>query len=182
MNSLLARFYDPTSGQITINNQHIHTQPPQSHRRRLALVQQEPVLYQGSIRENVAMGLPNTTETTYIQIEQRQRVAIPRALIRDPEILLLDEAASALDTESERIVQIALGGASTSRKRRTVAVAHRLRTVRDADCIFVFQAGRIVDAGTHEELLERRGALFFEMCRSQNLTFGLLGYVVGYKS
>jgi ATP-binding cassette subfamily B (MDR/TAP) protein 1 len=70
MNSLLARFYDPTSGQITINNQHIHTQPPQSHRRRLALVQQEPVLYQGSIRENVAMGLPNTTETTYIQIEQ----------------------------------------------------------------------------------------------------------------
>ncbi|KAJ9485472.1 hypothetical protein VN97_g7872 [Penicillium thymicola] len=193
MINLLARFYDPVSGQITINDQPIQETTPQFHRRRLALVQQEPILYQGSIGENVAMGLPSkdTTEATEAQIEkackdanildfilslpeglgsevgtrgtklsggQRQRVAIARALIRDPMVLLLDEATSALDTESEQVVQAALGEASRGGNRSTVAVAHRLSTVRDADCIFVFQAGRIVEMGTHAELLGKRGA------------------------
>lgn len=207
MINLLARFYDPVSGQITINDQPIQETTPQFHRRRLALVQQEPILYQGSIRENVAMGLPNkdTTEATESQIEQackdanildfilslpeglgsevgargtklsggqRQRVAIARALIRDPMVLLLDEATSALDTESEQVVQAALGEASRGGNRSTVAVAHRLSTVRDADCIFVFQAGRIVEMGTHAELLGKRGC-YFEMCKSQALDQGL---------
>ncbi|KIX08675.1 uncharacterized protein Z518_03332 [Rhinocladiella mackenziei CBS 650.93] len=212
MISLFARFYDPTSGQITVNNQPINEISPRAHRRRLALVQQEPVLYQGSIRENVAMGLGLSTleneeeqgqEAADTKIEQacrdanildfilslseglqsqvgarggrlsggqRQRVAIARALVRDPKILLLDEATSALDTESEKIVQAALSQAMKSggRSRSTVAVAHRLSTVRDADCIFVFQAGRIVEQGTHGELLEKRGH-YYEMCKNQAL-------------
>lgn len=201
MINLLSRFYDPTSGHISINDQPIHNIKPQIHRRRLALVQQEPVLYQGSIRENVAMGLVESKEATESQIEQackdanifdfaislpeglgtevgsrgaklsggqRQRVAIARALIRDPKILLLDEATSALDTESEMIVQAALNEATKDGKRSTVAVAHRLSTVKDADAIFVFQAGRIVEAGSHTELLEKRGT-YYEMCMGQAL-------------
>ncbi|KAF7183724.1 hypothetical protein CNMCM7691_004074 [Aspergillus felis] len=201
MINLLSRFYDPTSGYIAVNDQPIHDISPQDHRRRLALVQQEPVLYQGSIRENVAMGLVESKEATEAQIEQackdanifdfvvslpeglssevgvrgaklsggqRQRVAIARALIRDPKILLLDEATSALDTESERIVQAALSEAAKDGKRSTIAVAHRLSTIKDADCIFVFQAGRIVEAGSHAELLEKRGS-YYEMCKGQAL-------------
>ncbi|PKX96023.1 ABC transporter ATP-binding protein [Aspergillus novofumigatus IBT 16806] len=201
MINLLARFYDPTSGYITVNDQPIHDISPQDHRRRLALVQQEPVLYQGSIRENVAMGLVECKEATEAQIEQacrdanifdfvvslpdglnsevgprgsklsggqRQRVAIARALIRDPKILLLDEATSALDTESEKVVQAALSEAAKDGKRSTIAVAHRLSTIKDADCIFVFRAGRIVEAGSHPELLEKRGS-YYEMCKGQAL-------------
>lgn len=201
MINLLARFYDPTSGYIAVNDRPIHDLSPQDHRRRLALVQQEPVLYQGSIRENVAMGLVESRDATEAQIEQackdanifdfvislpdglnsevgprgtklsggqRQRVAIARALIRDPKILLLDEATSALDTESERIVQAALSEAANDGKRSTIAVAHRLSTIKDADCIFVFRAGRIVEAGSHAELLETRGS-YYEMCRGQAL-------------
>ena len=212
MISLLTRFYDPTSGRIIINDQPITDISPRAHRWRLALVQQEPVLYQGSIRENVAMGLglPNSEhkeeqerDTRDAQIEQacrdanildfiislpegmesevgvrggrlsggqRQRVAIARALVRNPKILLLDEATSALDTESEKIVQAALSQAMKSwdGTRSTVTVAHRLSTVQDSDCIFVFHAGRIVEYGTHSELLEKRGH-YCEMCKNQAL-------------
>ncbi|KAL9091601.1 MAG: hypothetical protein Q9159_001339 [Coniocarpon cinnabarinum] len=201
MINLLSRFYDPTSGYITLNDQPIHDINPQSHRRRLALVQQEPVLYQGSVRENVAMGLAELKRPTESQIEQackdanifdfvtslpeglstnvgargsklsggqRQRVAIARALIRDPRLLLLDEATSALDTESEKIVQAALSEAAQDGQRSTIAVAHRLSTVKDADCIFVFQAGRIVECGSHVELLGTRG-VYYEMCKGQAL-------------
>ena len=105
---------------------------------------------------------------------QRQRVAIARALIRSPRLLLLDEATSSLDTESERVVQAALEVAAKgqrdgeARTRTTVAVAHRLSTIKRADRIFVFSQGRIVEMGTHEELLERRG-VYFEMCLGQGL-------------
>ena len=199
--SLLSRFYDPTSGVITVNAQSITDIGPRQHRRRLALVQQEPVLYSGSIRENVAMGVIESAEPSELQIEealqsanildfvrslpeglhtpvgnrgtqlsggQRQRVAIARALIRDPKILLLDEATSALDTESEKVVQAALMEAARDGRRSTVAVAHRLSTIKDADTICVFRAGRIVEAGTHTTLLAQRGT-YFEMCQGQAL-------------
>ncbi|KAM5474845.1 putative ABC-type xenobiotic transporter [Microsporum ferrugineum] len=201
MINLLCRFYDPTSGLITVNNQAIHEIKSQDHRQRLALVQQEPILYQGSIRENVAMGLVESKEATESQIEQackdaniyefvlslpdglgsevgtrgsklsggqRQRVAIARALIRDPKVLLLDEATSALDTESEKMVQTAINEATKGGKRSTIAVAHRLSTIKDADSIFVFQSGRIVESGTHVELLKKRGN-YYEMCKGQAL-------------
>lgn len=199
--SLLARFYDPTAGVIKMNGRAITDIGPRQHRRRLALVQQEPVLYSGSVRDNVAMGdadadgpseahieqalrsanildfarsLPEGLDTplgtrgTQLSGGQRQRVAIARALIRNPKLLLLDEATSALDTESEKMVQQALMEAAANGNRTTIAVAHRLSTVKDADAIYVFQAGRIVEAGTHASLLARRG-IYFEMCEGQAL-------------
>lgn len=99
---------------------------------------------------------------------QRQRIAIARALVGQPRVSLLDEATSALDTESEKLVQSALSEAAASTDRITIAVAHRLSTVRDANRIFVFSAGRIVEAGTHAELLAK-GGLYAWMCEAQRL-------------
>lgn len=201
MISLLSRFYDPVAGSITFNDEIISEISPRDHRRRLALVQQEPVLYSGSIKDNISMGLAESREPTDAEIEnalrsaniydfvislaeglntplgnrggqlsggQRQRVAIARALIRNPNVLLLDEATSALDTESEKIVQAALMDAAKDGNRSTIAVAHRLSTIKDADIIYVFQAGRIVESGTHASLTARRG-VYFEMCQGQAL-------------
>lgn len=99
---------------------------------------------------------------------QRQRIAIARALLRNPQLLLLDEATSALDTQSERIVQKALNDAAAEGDRITVAVAHRLSTVRHADLICVFDGGKIVESGRHDQLLAR-GGIYQKMCESQNL-------------
>ncbi|EFQ97875.1 multidrug resistance protein 1 [Nannizzia gypsea CBS 118893] len=205
MINLLCRFYDPTSGSITINGQGIHEVKLQDHRRRLAFVQQEPILFQGSIRENIAMGLIESSEATEARIEQvckdaniydfvsslpdglgsevgsrgsklsggqRQRIAIARALVRDPKVLLLDEATSALDTESEKMVQDAINDTAKDGKRSTIAVAHRLSTIKGADTIYVFQAGRIAEAGTHTELLNKKGH-YYEMCKGQALDTAL---------
>jgi ATP-binding cassette subfamily B (MDR/TAP) protein 1 len=197
MISLLERFYDPVTGRITCDDRPLMDLCPRKYRRQVALVQQEPVLYQGSIRDNIAMGIE--TDVTDAQIEtaakqanisefiaslpdgfatfcgsrgtqlsggQRQRISIARALIREPRLLLLDEATSALDTESERVVQAALEEAQSG--RTTIAVAHRLSTIKDADMIVVFARGRIVETGTHQELLEKRG-VYYDMCLGQSL-------------
>ncbi|KAL7267348.1 hypothetical protein RUND412_010070, partial [Rhizina undulata] len=189
--SLLERFYDPTSGTILINSKALTSLNVAQHRAKVSLVSQEPTLYQGSIRENILLGAPDDTKEeviikackdanihTFISSlpesyttdcgskgialsgGQRQRIAIARALIRDPDILLLDEATSALDTESEKVVQEALVRAS--RGRTTIAVAHRLSTIQHADVIFVFDNGRIVEEGTHDELL-RKGGKYYHM-------------------
>ncbi|KXT10142.1 hypothetical protein AC579_504 [Pseudocercospora musae] len=202
MISLLSRFYDPTSGDIRLDGNSILESTARAHRLRIGLVQQEPMLYQGTIRDNVALGLADSgSEATEEQIEractqaniwtfvsslpeglntnvglrgsqlsggQKQRVAIARAIIRNPQIMLLDEATSALDTESERVVQAALMDAAKQGSRTTIAVAHRLSTIRDADQIFVFEAGRIVEAGDHAALMAQRGR-YYQMCQSQAL-------------
>ena len=195
--SLLERFYDPTSGRITLNDDDITSLSPKLYRDYMSLVQQEPTLYQGSVRENISLGLQyqpsddeileacrqaNASEFVTSLPEglstpcggkglqfsggQRQRIAIARALIRNPRLLLLDEATSALDTQSERIVQKTLDEAAA--KRTTIAVAHRLSTIKHADAIFVFANGRIAESGTHQELQRLKGR-YYEMCLAQSL-------------
>jgi ATP-binding cassette subfamily B (MDR/TAP) protein 1 len=209
--SMLERFYDPTNGQLLIGDKDLMTLNPRRYRSQVGLVQQEPTLFQGTIRENIALGVDNNATNSAVidageisdtDIEkalrganawdfvsslpegintaagpngtqlsggQRQRIAIARALIRNPRILLLDEATSALDTESEKIVQNALSEAAKEGDRITIAVAHRLSTIKDADCICVFYGGRIVEMGTHAELLGGRGEMYKKMCEAQSL-------------
>ncbi|KAK0119465.1 hypothetical protein ONS95_010913 [Cadophora gregata] len=197
MVNLLERFYDPTTGEISFAGKPIQTYSPRLYRQNISLVQQEPTLYSGSVFENVSLGLEEAaTEAQIVEacrqanalefIEslpegfqtacgnrglqfsggQKQRIAIARALIRKPRLLLLDEATSALDTQSERIVQDALDQAKEG--RTTIAVAHRLSTIKHADIIFVFGDGRVVESGTHSELLAMKGR-YYDMCLAQSL-------------
>ncbi|ETI26259.1 hypothetical protein G647_03036 [Cladophialophora carrionii CBS 160.54] len=195
--ALLERFYDPTSGRICLSHEDIAAMSPRLYRAHMSLVQQEPTLYSGSVRENVSLGLdfepsdeqvkeacrkanaldfvtslpegfdtPCGSRGMQFSGGQRQRIAIARALIRDPKLLLLDEATSALDTQSERLVQTALDEAAIS--RTTIAVAHRLSTIRHADMIFVIANGHIAERGTHAELQLQKG-IYYEMCLAQSL-------------
>ena len=195
--SLMERFYDPTSGRITLNGDDISLMSPFAYRRYMSLVQQEPPLYMGSVRENIAIGLehdpsdeemneacrqanaldfvsslpeglntPCGSKGLQFSGGQRQRIAVARALIRKPHLLLLDEATSALDTQSERIVQKSLDEAALS--RTTIAVAHRLSTIRHADIIFVMEDGKIAELGTHKELQRLKGR-YYAMCLAQSL-------------
>ncbi|KAH8724990.1 lipid A export ATP-binding/permease protein msbA [Phaeosphaeriaceae sp. PMI808] len=210
--SMLERFYDPTKGRIRIAGENLTALNPRKYRSQVGLVQQEPTLFQGTIRENIALGVDHRTtanaemesravpdseiETalraanawdfvsslpdglstaagpngTQLSGGQRQRIAIARALVRNPRILLLDEATSALDTESEKIVQNALSEAAKEGDRITIAVAHRLSTIKDADVIYVFYGGRIAEKGTHSELLNENGSLYKKMCEAQSLS------------
>jgi len=185
---LIERFYDPVEGVVCLDGRDIKTLNVRWLRSQLGLVSQEPVLFQGTVAENIAYGKPETAgEATQAEIEeaasmanahsfitqtlaesyqtnvglrggklsggQKQRVAIARALIKKPAILLLDEATSALDNESERVVQEALDDIITKQNRTTIVIAHRLSTIRNADMIVVVNQGRIVEKGTHDELL-----------------------------
>ncbi|RCV34183.1 hypothetical protein SETIT_7G140300v2 [Setaria italica] len=197
--SLLQRFYSPDSGEILLDGHDIGALNAEWLRSQIGLVSQEPVLFATSIRENILFGneaaslkqvvvaakmanahdfitkLPHGYETnvgqfgTQLSGGQKQRIAIARALIRDPRILLLDEATSALDSESERAVQDALDRASVG--RTTVVVAHRLSTIRKADMIAVLDAGRVVECGTHDELVGadagEGGGVYARMARLQ---------------
>ncbi len=183
--NLLPRFYDVTSGRITINDIDVRDATLKSLRGLMGFVTQEVVLFNDNVRNNIAYGRTDVDESAVIAAAkaanahefitalpqgydteigesgvllsggQRQRLAIARALFKDPPILILDEATSALDTESERLVQQAL--ANLMRGRTTLVIAHRLSTIRSADKIVVLDKGAIVEVGRHEELLARRG-------------------------
>ncbi|XP_076869033.1 ATP-dependent translocase ABCB1 isoform X1 [Brachyhypopomus gauderio] len=182
---LLQRFYDPQEGSVYVDDHDVRTLNVRYLRELIGVVSQEPVLFATTIAENIRYGredvtpeeieratreanaydfimkLPQKFETlvgdrgTQLSGGQKQRIAIARALVRNPKILLLDEATSALDTESEAIVQAALDKVRLG--RTTIIVAHRLSTIRNADIIAGFQDGRIVELGSHDELMQKKG-------------------------
>ena len=192
--SLVPRFYRPTEGAVKIDGEDIRLIDRSSLRRQIGIVSQETVLFDDTIRNNIAYGRPDATEDAIIEaaraafawefIErlpqglntlvgenglrlsggQRQRLAIARAILRDPPILILDEATSSLDSESEKLVQKAL--ANLVKERTTLIIAHRLSTVQHADRIVVMNRGRIEEMGTHAELL-RQGGLYTRLYQTQ---------------
>ena len=182
---LIPRLFEPTSGHIFIDGYDMQEVQIRSLREQIAIVPQEPALFGGTIRENIAYGrldatheeieaaaeaanaaefikrLPQGYESTVgergVQLSagQRQRIAIARAILRNPRILILDEATASLDNESEALVQEALN--RLMRDRTTLVIAHRLTTIENADCILVLDRGTIVEQGTHESLLAQDG-------------------------
>merc|ERR1719493_28163 len=184
---MIQRFYDFDDGSMQFDNNDIRNLNLPFVRSKLGIVSQEPVLFNKSIAENIKYGdndrdipmneiieaarkanihnfvssLPQGYETnvggkgTQLSGGQKQRVAIARALVRNPSIILLDEATSALDTESEKIVQEALDKAQEG--RTSITIAHRLSTVQNMDKILVISHGRVIEQGTHAQLLAQRG-------------------------
>ena len=194
--SLLPRFYDVTGGAVTLNGTDVREVGLHDLRDRIALVTQEPFLFDDTIAANIAYGRPDADQAAIeaaaraaaahdfitalpegyaarageaglrLSGGQRQRIAIARAFLKDAPILLLDEATSALDTESEAAVQAALE--RLMQGRATLTIAHRLSTVRNADRIYVIEAGRVVEQGTHDALVAR-GGLYARLARQQSL-------------
>ncbi len=193
--NLLTRFYDIDSGEITLDGVNIEDYTLASLRRQVAIVSQNVHLFNDSIANNIAYAsegrysreeIIKAAETAHAMefIErfpegldtiigengamlsggQRQRLAIARALLRDAPILILDEATSALDTESERHIQAALD--ELQKNRTSIVIAHRLSTIENADQILVIDAGKVVESGTHKELLEKK-AIYHSLSKMQ---------------
>ncbi|MDT8411429.1 MAG: ABC transporter transmembrane domain-containing protein [Vicingaceae bacterium] len=185
---LIFRFYDPESGEISIDGKNINDYALSQIRNQMAIVPQEVMLFGGTIKENIEYGKPNATDEEIfeaakkanalefiesfpekfetlvgdrgIQLSggQKQRIAIARAILKDPSILVLDEATSALDSESERLVQEALERLMEG--RTSIVIAHRLSTIKKADTIIVLDNGKIKEKGTHEELVKKENGIY----------------------
>ena len=198
---LIARFYDPTGGQISIDGIDLRQIEINSLRHKMAIVSQDTFIFNASVRDNIAYGTENATEDDIYKAArsanalefiqdmpdgldnmlgdrgvrlsggQRQRIAIARAMLRNPEILILDEATSALDSVSERLIQKSIEQLSID--RTVIAIAHRLSTIVRADKVVVLEQGRIVEQGGYQELLKQRGHLW-KYHQIQNSATGVL--------
>jgi len=197
--SLVERFYDPLQGKVTLDGHDLRELNVKWLRQQIGLVGQEPVLFSGTIEENIAYGKPGATREEihnaaraanaydFIMSEfpngfetdvgerggqlsggQKQRVAIARAMVKNPTILLLDEATSALDETSQRVVQEALDGLMKKHRRTTLVIAHRLSTIKDADKIAVVEAGRVIEEGSHDELMKRHDGKYHALVAAQS--------------
>ncbi len=186
--SLISRFYDATEGAVKVDGQDVREVDLKDLRTNISVVLQEAYLFHGTIRDNIAYGRPNASfeevlaaavaanchefivkmpdaydthvgeRGTKLSGGQRQRLSIARAILDDPRILILDEATSAVDTESEALIQEALD--NLMRDRTTIAIAHRLSTVKNADQLVVMEDGRIIEKGTHDELVANEDSLY----------------------
>ena len=182
---LLMRFYDVESGKITIDGQSIAKVTQNSLRHAVAMVPQEPILFHRSLMDNIRYGRPDATDEEVFEAArrarchdfivelpekyntfvgergiklsggERQRIAIARAILKDAPILVLDEATSSLDSESESLIQAALD--ELMKGKTTIVIAHRLSTIMRMDRIVVIDGGKVVDTGTHDQLLEKQG-------------------------
>jgi ATP-binding cassette subfamily B protein len=187
---LVARFHDPTRGRIVLNGTDIRDFRLRSYRDLLAIVQQDVFLFDGSVRDNIAYGRHSASDEEVIDAAKRanahefidrlpekyntfigergvklsggqqQRLAIARAILAQPQILILDEATSNLDTESEQLIQASM--ATLLAGRTTFVIAHRLSTIRRADLILLMEDGRIIERGTHQELMSA-GGVYYDM-------------------
>uniref|UniRef100_A0AC35EUD6 ABC transporter domain-containing protein n=1 Tax=Panagrolaimus sp. PS1159 TaxID=55785 RepID=A0AC35EUD6_9BILA len=196
---ILNRLYEFESGNVTIDGVDIRELNVKWLRTVIGTVQQEPIIFNDTVENNIKQGCDSLTEKEMVEackqanahdfIEslpegyatrigeggvqlsggQKQRIAIARTLARNPKILLLDEATSALDTHSEAMVQTALNNAA--KNRTTIVIAHRLSTIRDADRIIVMHKGRFVEMGTHNDLIQRKGA-YSKLVLAQELNMG----------
>ncbi len=192
--NLICRLYDPDSGAITLDKTDIRQVKYADLRRQIGVVLQDTFLFNGSIYENIAYARPEAGREEVIEAAiaanahefivqkpdgydtevgergnklsggEKQRISIARAILRDPRILILDEATSSVDTETEGKIQQALE--RLTRNRTTIAIAHRLSTLRNCNRLFVIDEGRVIETGTHEELIERKGA-FFDLVNAQ---------------
>ncbi|KAK3158796.1 hypothetical protein QOZ80_2AG0141690 [Eleusine coracana subsp. coracana] len=193
--SLILRFYDPIAGKVLIDGKDVKKLKLKSLRKHIGLVQQEPALFATTIYDNIQYGKDGATEAEVVEAAklanahsfistlpegyrtkvgergvqlsggQKQRIAIARAIVKDPAILLLDEATSALDVESERVVQLALD--RVMKNLTTVMVAHRLSTIKNADVISVVQDGKIIEQGTHHNLIDNKNGAYHKLVRLQ---------------
>ncbi|MGB2821043.1 MAG: ABC transporter ATP-binding protein [Phycisphaerae bacterium] len=203
--NLISRFYDTLEGQILIDGVDIRDYEISALRRRIGVVLQEPFLFHGTVSENIAYGNPGAGLDEIIDAAraanandfilgfpdgydtmvgergqtlsggERQRISIARAILNNPTVLILDEATSSVDTETEKLIQEALDRLTTS--RTTIAIAHRLSTLRKADRLIILEKGSVIEEGTHEELARKDGGLYARLLRMQRETQAVIGLV-----